>query len=128
MNLITPEFSNIDNRRTLSQILTANIQQVNRYECQAGVTLGNHYHERTIEYFYVIKGKILIGNEFGKSVVNEGELYAVFPQESHIITTEGPATFLTFLTSPFDPKRPDLHKETNETKGFEVPEPTNIKS
>jgi len=47
MNLITHEFTHSDDRRVLNQVLSANIKQVNSYACEAGVELGNHYHDKT---------------------------------------------------------------------------------
>jgi len=112
MNIVKPETQHKDERRVLTQLLSANIKQVNTYDCQP-CTLGNHYHEKGSEYFYVISGELAIGNEYGESVVKQGEVFAVYPQENHIVNIYRPTKFMTFLTHPFDSANPDLHKVSN---------------
>ena len=107
MNILVPEYVNQDGRRTLTQLLTAPIQQVNLYEAKRGAYLGNHFHKDTTEYFYVFNGT-LVYNE--KSIFSKGSLFKVEPPEKHHLECVSDVTFMTFLTKPYDKLNPDLYK------------------
>ena len=62
MNVLKPEFVSQDSRRILSQLLTADIKQVNHYEAKRGAVLGNHYHKQTNEYFFIISEMTYVGD------------------------------------------------------------------
>lgn len=106
MNILGPEFKHSDSRRTLTQLLTKDIKQVNFYDAKKGAILGDHFHKDTIEYFYLTKGTVLYNNS---QVVNKGNLFCVIPQERHKLECMTDVQMLTFLTKPFNPKEPDLH-------------------
>ena len=95
-----------DERRTLTQLLTANIKQVNVYDVNPGVELGNHYHKETVEYFYVLQGTL----EANGKKMWAGDLFVFYPQTPHVIKTKEYCRFMTFLTVPFDKENPDLWK------------------
>ena len=104
--MIEPESVHKDSRRTLTQLLTADIKQVNVYEVEPNVTLGNHYHKETIEYFYILDGEI---ESNGKTMV-AGDLFVYYPQTVHTIVSKTNTRFMTFLTKPYNPEAPDLWK------------------
>lgn len=104
--LLEPDSIHSDSRRTLTQLLTADIKQVNVYEVQPNVTLGNHYHKNTIEYFYVLDGEI----ESNGKEMRPGDLFVYYPQTLHTITTKTSSRFMTFLTVPYNQENPDLWK------------------
>ena len=110
MQLLKPEFIDKDNRRTLKQLFTANIAQVNSYDAKKGAILGNHYHKETTEYFYITRGLVLYNSE---RIFYKGDVFVVSPPELHRIEViSSDASFLTFLTKPFDQKEPDLWKKS----------------
>ena len=105
MKFLSPEFTHQDHRRTISQLFTAPIHQVNRYDVKKDAVLGDHYHKETREYFLITKGSFIIqyGNYksklFTAKAVNKGDYFVVEPYEKHTIecmSQEG--QFLTFLT------------------------------
>lgn len=106
MRVLIPEDIHSDERRTITQLFTVDIKQVNLFEVQPGVELGNHYHKDTIEYFYVLEGKLKSNNK----IMSAGDLFVYYPQENHKIKTITLTKFMTFLTKPFDKLNPDLHK------------------
>lgn len=106
MKSLEPEFSHEDSRRKLTQLLTADIKQVNVYECQANVNLGNHFHKKTVEFFYILDGEIESNGETKK----EGDLFVYYPETMHTIWAKTTCRFMTFLTVPFDKENPDLWK------------------
>lgn len=108
MKLLKPEFSHTDNRRTLTQLLTSDIKQVNLYECHYGAELGNHFHKKTIELFYIING-VLIYNK--KRILRKGDLFSVEPVEKHsLLVKSDKATFMTFLTKSYSKEDTDTYE------------------
>lgn len=100
------EFVHKDDRRKLTQLFTADIKQINVYECEPNVVLGNHYHKQTIEYFYILDGEI---ESNGKTMV-DGDLFVYHPEQVHTIVTRTACRFMTFVTKEFDKENPDLWK------------------
>lgn len=108
MKLLKYEFQSKDERRTLTQLLTDDIKQVNFYEANYGAELGNHFHKETFEYFYILSG-VLVYNS--KKFIKKGDLFLVELNENHTLTVKSDkATFMTFLTKPFTKENPDLWK------------------
>lgn len=107
MKRLEAEYSHVDPRRTITQLITADIKQVNVYEANYGAKLGDHFHNDTIEYFYVIRGTMKYNDHL---VVRKGDLFYPEKKERHTLeVVSDKATFLTFLTKPYDPKEPDIH-------------------
>lgn len=106
MNILEPEFKHTDARRSLTQLFTSNIAQVNLYEAKRGAILGDHFHKETTEFFYIVKGT-LMANE---RVFSRGALFVYYPEENHTIECLTDVTLMTFLSKPFDSENPDLCK------------------
>jgi len=109
VKLLDPEYVHEDNRRTLTQLFTDNIKQVNHYHADGGSVLGNHYHKETTEYFYVVKGNILY-NE--KAVLTKGDCFVVYPQENHKLECIGEVELISFLTKPYTEEDPDIWQKS----------------
>lgn len=106
MNILSPEFRHVDDRRSLTQLLTADIKQINVYKAKKGAELGDHYHTQTIEYFHIVRGSIRYNDE---KTFDRGTTFAVFPGERHKLKCLSNVIMLTFLTKPFNQEAPDLH-------------------
>ena len=109
MNLLAPEYQNKDSRRTLSQLFTSDIKQVNLYEAKKGCVLGDHFHKETIEFFHVVRG-ILTYND--SQVMTRGATFVVYPEEVHKLKCESDVTLMSFLSKPYDSKEPDIWKKS----------------
>lgn len=108
MRVLKPEDVSSNERRTLMQLFTARTEQVNVTEASHGAVLGNHFHKTTTEYFYIIRGSLKYNN---KVILKKGDCFLIEPTERHTLKVlSDKATFLTFLTEPFDAGNPDLHK------------------
>lgn len=105
MKLLSPEFVHVDERRKLTQLITADIKQINIYEAKKGSNLGDHYHKSTNEFFYILKGGVLYNKD---RILGKGDLFAVFPEEKHSIYCLTDVTFMTFLTKAYDNEHPDI--------------------
>lgn len=108
MNLLEPEFYHKDSRRSLSQIFTADIRQVNVYEAKKDAILGDHYHKETVEFFYLAKGTILYNDS---TVVNRGNTFVVYPMERHTLKCMTDVTLVSFLSKPYSQGDPDIWKK-----------------
>ena len=115
MRILKEEFKHSDHRRTLKQIVTADLKQVNFYEVQKGSTLGDHYHKETYEYFLITKGTITLDIRKKDSydnqikVFNRGQAFVVEPGEIHTINCMTDASFVTFLTKPYTKEDTDTY-------------------
>ena len=52
----TVDFSHVDDRGSLFQLVRAGYEQVNVLSTRAGVCRGGHYHKRAVECFFVVSG------------------------------------------------------------------------
>lgn len=107
MKRLTPEFTHIDKRRSITQLLTSDLKQVNVYECNHGAILGDHFHQDTLEYFYIVRGVLRYNDHL---VVRKGDLFYPEKGEKHKLeVVSDKATFLTFLTRPYSKEEPDTY-------------------
>lgn len=107
MRQLAEEFRHEDGRRTLIQLFTADVKQVNIYLAKKGSILGEHYHKETDEFFYIVHGSILYNDQ---KILETGDAFVVYPQEAHRIECLTDTKLMTFLTKPFDQEKPDLWK------------------
>lgn len=108
MIVLSPEFIHGDERRSLSQLLTADIKQINFYEAKKNAILGEHFHVETTEYFYLIEGQIIY-NDLRQ--IDANTLFVVNPEEKHTLKCVTDIKLMTFLTKTYDHDNPDLFKE-----------------
>ena len=108
MILLAEESRHEDSRRTLIQLLTASIKQVNLYEAKKGAILGNHYHKETDEYFFLIRGEVLYNEQ---RVVKAGDLFVVYPQENHVLECLTDVKLMSFLSKAYSEKETDQWKK-----------------
>lgn len=107
MIILSPEFIHGDERRSLTQLLTEDIKQINYYEAKKDSILGEHFHVETTEYFYLIEGKIVYN---GLREIEKNTLFVVNPDESHTLKCLTDIKMMTFLTKAYDHDNPDIHK------------------
>ena len=109
MEFIKPVVSK-DNRRILSNLLKADIKDINYWEARKGSILGNHYHRKTVEYFFITKGSGLLTLDDKRHLIIKGSFFKVKPLEKHSIECLSNLNFLTFLSEPYDESNPDIYK------------------
>lgn len=114
MKRLNPVYVDSTKRRTLTHLVTIKANSpkheidVNITEAPYGAKLGDHYHISTKEYFYIVKGTLTYNK---KELLKKGDLFLVEPEEMHtLVVSSDKASFLTFLTEPFNVNKPDLHK------------------
>ncbi len=92
-----------DNRRTLTEWITDHpIRTCKILEVKEDCDLGNHYHNRKQDFFYLLKGKgsWRIGDEVGE--IKEGDSLTALPKEAHTFSLKGGSVLLEASTTPYD--------------------------
>ena len=82
-----------------------NINAVTHITIKKGAIRGNHYHKKTIQWNYVLSGKLKLITKFkGKKkksiVMNKGDLVASEPMESHALVGVTNCELLVFTKGP----------------------------
>ena len=108
MNILEPEFVDSDERRSLTQLFTKDIKQVNFYEAKKGAVLGNHYHKETEEIFLITRGSVLYNSD---KMLFKGDCFIVYPMENHILKCMTDVDLVSFLTRPYSKESPDIWKK-----------------
>lgn len=70
-----------------------------------GVIRGNHYHKETIQYLYMIKGRMkcvsrMTGEEPIETIAETGDLIVSLPNESHAFKMLDHTTWLVLTRGP----------------------------
>ena len=86
-----------------------NINAVTHITIKKGAIRGNHYHKKTIQWNYVLSGKLKLITKLKarkKSIVmNKGDLVASEPMESHALVGVTNCELLVFTKGPRGGKR-----------------------
>lgn len=107
MKVLVEEAIHEDERRRITQLLSAPIKQVQLYEAKKGALLGDHYHKETDEYFFILSGTVSYNRE---RIFEAGDIFVVYPQEKHALECLTDTKFMTFLSRPYSNESPDTWK------------------
>lgn len=81
------DFSHLDERGSLIQLLHKDFSQVNVLRSNAGVTRGGHYHKVSKERFFIVSGNVEVtackDDISEKYVFAEGDYFEVVPYVIH---------------------------------------------
>ena len=81
------DFRHVDSRGSLTQLIHGGFEQINVLDSKKGVERGSHFHKRSIEAFYVVKGVVQVtlwNKENSETVVfNEGDFFEINPFVLH---------------------------------------------
>ncbi len=113
---IKPVFS--DERGKLVEIVKGDEwKQVNYVISRKGCERGRHYHKKTKEFFYILKGDVEVKIKeinSGKSSqfnAKEGDSFIVKPYEAHTIKILTDTEWIVLLSEEFDEANPDIFEE-----------------
>jgi quercetin dioxygenase-like cupin family protein len=81
------------------------IEYVSLISSKKGAIRGNHYHKNSLQYIYVLKGKIKIVAQHGKKkkeiyIAKKGDLVYNLPKEKHAMLALEDSKFLVFTRGP----------------------------
>lgn len=107
MKKITLAVSHRDDRGIIKDILAGiPIDAITYITSRKGAVRGNHYHRKTHQYDYILKGSLLCVSRKGergkkvKRILNAGDLMYHAPGERHGYKAREDAEFLTFTYGP----------------------------
>ena len=104
------EYIHHDERRFFAQVLTKPVRQINYYSAKRGAVLGNHYHKKTTEYFFLLDGKAIIRIDGVESPMEPLTVEVVRPMQNHAIKCVTNIRFMTFLTHVNIKDKLDVHE------------------
>jgi quercetin dioxygenase-like cupin family protein len=81
------------------------LNSVTMITSKKGVVRGNHFHKRTIQYTYILKGRVRYVCRKGRGkvrsyIMRAGDITASPPNESHAIVALESTTFLVLSKGP----------------------------
>lgn len=95
-------------------------QEVNFVSTQANQFRGGHFHTRTNEVIFLLKGKAKVElqdchhpEQKQQFVLNSGEGIRIEPYVLHSLLYLEDSEQIALLDTPFDPNNPDLHTTLN---------------
>src|SRR3989338_2531518 len=99
---IKPVFS--DSRGDIFDILEFPVKHVGKIIFKKGAVRGNHYHKKSIQYSYVISGKLeltimgLNNKKIKKIILSEGDLTTIPPKMIHTYRALANSSILDLTT------------------------------
>lgn len=104
MQITHPEISHADERGMITDILAGiPVNYATLISSKKGVVRGNHYHEKTTQWVYVLNGQLkslsrMPEGKVEEKVLNPGDLLMNQPHEAHALVALEDSQFLV-LTS-----------------------------
>ena len=81
------DFSHVDERGSLHQLVHAGYEQVNVLYTRAGVNRGGHYHKRAVECFFVVSGSVEVtawlDGEKECELYRQNDFFQINPPAAH---------------------------------------------
>jgi dTDP-4-dehydrorhamnose 3,5-epimerase-like enzyme len=115
---LKPYFKFEDKRGSINGIFNNyNIQEANLIISKPKTSRGKHYHKKTIELLYIVKGEMMLyfGNKkkpdkiLRKVKVKEGQTVKIMPNQFHWSYNEKKTIMINFLTKRFNKQKPDIN-------------------
>jgi quercetin dioxygenase-like cupin family protein len=106
MKVTCPQYSHKDERGEITDILVKEkIEYVTLITSAKGATRGNHYHKETVQWVYILEGKMKVLSQMPQSpvvatVLEKGDLVVNIPMERHAMIALEDSTFLVFTRGP----------------------------
>ena len=106
MQKIKLKYNHKDNRGYIKDLLeNKKINSITLISQKKGKIRGNHFHKKTIQWNYLLSGKIIIyakkkGQGIKKKILNKGDLVVTLKNESHAIKALKNSEFLVFTQGP----------------------------
>lgn len=118
MKILNPEIAVSDERGFLKEISKGfQWKQLNHTSTKKGSIRGNHYHKKTLELFYILKGKIELNvkdlktNEESVHHLQKGSCFIIEPYEIHTLKYLTDVETIVLLSEIFNQEDPDIYKE-----------------
>lgn len=114
--ILKPTFVRQDARGVFREVLnTGSWESVLLGDASSGAVLGNHYHQETLVFFFLISGSAKVFTEHTETKTRDefalGILEGVMLQtmESHAIVFQEPSQYVMLKSKQYDPEAPDTY-------------------
>lgn len=100
--VLKPVFT--DKRGSIFDILEEKVGHIGLITFNKGVTRANHWHKKSVQYSYVLEGKIRLtvsdrdGSHKKQTVITEGTLTTIPPRTVHTYTALSKASIIDITT------------------------------
>lgn len=100
MKVSTPKVSFADRRGEIVDILqNEHVKYVTIISFSKGAVRGNHYHNRTEQYNYLVRGRLKIttrqpGGRARSRIIMQGQLFLIPRRERHVMVALKPSSLL----------------------------------
>jgi dTDP-4-dehydrorhamnose 3,5-epimerase-like enzyme len=115
--IITPSFERNDRRGLFQEVLNdGRWESLIAGRMNPGAVLGNHYHKKTVIFFYLTRGAVRIKtvhvrtNEIDVFSLQSGQGVLLHTDESHIIRFLEESEFVMLKSLRYDPADPDTYE------------------
>lgn len=113
---ITPSFNRTDGRGTFQEILNGgHWEALIRGTMNPGAVMGNHYHKKTVIFFYLTSGSVQIKTihvdtrQTDEFHLSGGQGVILRTDESHAIRFLEETDFIMLKSLKYDPQDPDTY-------------------
>lgn len=106
MKVTRPQYSHKDDRGEITDILVKEkIECVTLITSAKGTTRGNHYHKKTVQWVYILEGKMKLlsqmpGAHVVATILEKGDLGVTAPMERHAMITLEDSAFIVLTRGP----------------------------
>ncbi len=100
-----PRPAYVDDRGSITDILSSPIDHVTVITSRADALRGNHYHKETTQYLYMLRGRMRLttqrpGGPVQSVVLSEGDVIENPPGERHAMRALEESAFMVFSRGP----------------------------
>lgn len=102
MKVVSPKCAHSDDRGEITDILTKeNIEYITLITSAKGTNRGNHYHKKTVQMVYILKGRMKLltqmpENPVMATILEKGDLAVTEPMERHAMIALEDSEFMVF--------------------------------
>lgn len=106
MNIIDTIINHNDDRGIIIDLVeNQNINAITYISFYAGAVRANHYHKKTTQWNYVLRGRIKLVTQFEDGpicelILNKGDLVVTVPMEKHALVGIEQSEMLVFTEGP----------------------------
>jgi quercetin dioxygenase-like cupin family protein len=92
--------NHVDERGVIRDLLGTRIDSITRITTVKGAVRGNHVHELTSQWTYVLSGELLVANDRTQLLLGPGEMVMHAPNEPHAWKAVSDTDVLVFTRGP----------------------------
>jgi quercetin dioxygenase-like cupin family protein len=102
LKVVRIQYTHRDERGEITDIIAKeNIEYITLITSAKGTTRGNHFHKKTVQMVYILKGRMKLltqmpGNPVVATILEKGDLAVTEPMERHSMMALDDSEFMVF--------------------------------